>query len=89
MQWATFRGQCPPDISRAWAYMHPDGLMAAGSVFEMKDGRFKVVYSILGQVVPTVDGPFLSLGDAKKHMEFSVSHKVLRSRPVLLDAGFF
>lgn len=87
MQWAEFRGKCADDIARAWACMHDD-VTAVGSVFEMKDGRYKAVYSIAGQLVPTVDGPFVNLGDAKKRVEFIVQTKVIRPRPIILDRSF-
>lgn len=87
MEWAEFTGPRPSDIARAWACMH-DTIMAVGAVFEMKTGQFKAVYSIAGQVLPSVDGPFASLSDAKKHVEFVVSTRMIRPRPVILDGAF-
>lgn len=84
--WRIFKGKLPDDIARAWAYTQEDSSKAIGSVFEMKSGRFKVIYSIMGQFVPTVDGPFMSLRDAQEHMEFVSTNRMLRSRVVLLAA---
>lgn len=87
-RWAEFTGETPRDIAHAWAYMKTDSPMAVGSVFEMKAGQFKVIYSVLGQVVPSCDGPFRSLADAKQHMEFISTQKLLRARVVILDQKF-
>lgn len=89
MLWIEYQGPLEENLVAGWLAMH-DANTAVASVFRDQQGRYLIVYSILGQGFPSVERFFRTLKSAQARAERAVEEHIIRPRYVMtIGASYY